>query len=505
MKRRVFLGASLAAVAGCRRTVSIPTGSYFTLQQLEEAYKNGHLKAETVLAHYRERIAQINLQGPGLRAVVELHESISAQSYGRGWLQGMPVLVKDNIETADGMETTAGSLALLGAPRPAQDATVVKNLRAAGAVIFGKTNLSEWANIRSPNSTSGWSARGGLTRNPHNLECSASGSSTGSAVAVAAGLCAAAVGTETSGSIIAPASMCGIVGLKPTLGMISRAGIIPISRWQDTAGPMTRTVRDAALMLNAMAGADPLDTHFNEFKGEADYTARLSQGALKGRRLGVVRNLAGSNKDVLRLFEDTLEKLRHAGVVILDELSLPHRHEAGSAAWQALLTELRQDLNGYLGARGAAVRSIAELMQYNEEYREQEMPFFNQEYLAEAESRGSDDHLKTAAGLRTLARTLSGPEGLDSVMNKHELDALICPSNDPAGRVDMGLGDVGVRVASGPCAIAGYPHLTVPMGEVEGLPVGLSFMGRPWSEGLLLQLGHAFENIRSYEMPKLFV
>lgn len=504
MKRRLFLGGSAAALVGCRRRTPIATGRYFSVAELTEGYQDGHYTPESVLQHYRERISQIDRQGPALRAVVELGENVKLPGLGRGWLQGVPVLVKDNIETADGMETTAGSLALLGAPRPAQDATMVKNLRAAGAVVFGKTNLSEWANIRSPNSTSGWSARGGLTRNPHDLEYSASGSSTGSAVAVAAGLCAAAVGTETNGSIIAPASMCGIVGLKPTLGLISRAGIIPISRWQDTAGPMTRTVRDAALMLNAMAGRDARDPHFEEFKGEANYASLLADGALKGRRLGVLRNLGGMDRGVASLFEETLETLHHAGAVLVDELELPHRNEASSSAWMALLTELRQDLNRYLETRGAAVRSISDLRKYNEEYRDQEMRYFNQEFLVEADSRASEEHLKDAAGLRATARRLSGEEGLAALMDRHSLDALICPTNDPAGRVDLELGDARVRVSGGPCAIAGYPHLTVPMGLVEGLPVGLSLMGRPWSESLLFQLGHAYERIRPFEPRLLF-
>lgn len=504
IKRRTFIGIGLASLAGCRKKVPIAPGQGFTVDELGAQLREGKLQADAVLEHYLQRIATLDQAGPELRAIIELNPDVRADA-GKGPLQGIPVLIKDNIETADRMETTAGSLALLGAPKPEQDATVVKRLREAGATILGKTNLSEWANIRSPNSTSGWSARGGLTKNPHNLAYSASGSSSGSAVAVAAGMCAAAIGTETNGSIVSPASACGIVGLKPTVGLISRAGIIPITRWQDTAGPMTQTVKDAALLLNILAGKDARDPFTEKAQISTDYTSTLSADGLKGKRLGFLRSMSGDNAQVKRLLARTLDRLREAGAEIVEDVTVPHYREAGSAAWIAMLTELRQDLNAYLAGRGAVVKSLAELIAYNEEYRDQEMVHFNQEFFVEAEMRGTPEHLAKAEELRKTALRLAGPEGLDVAMQKDKLDALICPTNDPVGRIDLGMGDANVRVFGTTAAVAGYPHLTVPMGLVGDLPVGLSFIGPAWSETLLLQLGHAFETVREYQPVKLYV
>lgn len=507
--RRAFLGSLLgaAAVPGCRKAAPPAAAAAalppMTLAELAEELRSGHVTPAAVLDHYLRRIETLDRKGPKLRAVIEVNPDVR-QAPGKGPLSGIPVLIKDNIETADRMETTAGSLALLGAPTPAQDATLVKKLRDAGAVILGKTNLSEWANLRSPNSTSGWSARGGLTLNPHNPACSASGSSSGSAVAVAAGLCPAAIGTETNGSIVSPASACGIVGLKPTVGLISRAGIIPITRWQDTAGPMTQTVRDAALLLNILAGKDSRDPFTAQARLEADYAAGLETASLKGRRLGIVRALSGFDRDVKRLFDTTLETLQEAGAILVEGITIPHYRDATSVAWIATLTEFRQEINGYLEARGGAVRSLAALIEYNEEFRSQEMPHFNQEFFVEVEARGTQEKVDEAEKLRQTARRLSGPEGMDAALKQDRLDALICPTNDPAGRIDLGLGDARMRVASSGPAIAGYPHLTVPMGLVNEMPVGLSFMGPAWSEALLLQLGHAFEQIRRYRPARLY-
>ncbi|MEN3943285.1 amidase [Prosthecobacter sp. SYSU 5D2] len=505
IKRRTLIGLGLATLAGgCRKKVPIAPLEGFTVEELAKQLREGKVQAGAVLDHYLQRIVALDQAGPQLRAIIELNPEAKA-TVGKGPLQGIPILIKDNIETADRMETTAGSLALLGAPKPEQDATVVKRLRDAGATILGKTNLSEWANIRSPNSTSGWSARGGLTKNPHNLAYSASGSSSGSAVAVAAGLCAAAIGTETNGSIVSPASACGIVGLKPTVGLISRAGIIPITRWQDTPGPMTQTVKDAALLLNILAGKDGRDSFTEKAQISTDYTSTLSADGLKGKRLGMLRSMSGENTQVKRLLARTLDQLREAGAEIVEDVTIPHFREAGSAAWIAMLTELRQDLNAYLAGRGGVVKSLAELIEYNEEYRDQELVHFNQEFFVEAESRGTPEHLAKAEKLRETALRLAGPEGLDVAMQKDKLDALICPTNDPVGRIDLGMGDANTRVFSTTAAVAGYPHLTVPMGLVGDLPVGLSFIGPAWSEALLLQLGHAFEKVREYQPVKLYV
>lgn len=507
--RRRFLGVTVAASAvtltGCRRESAISPSQSFTVAELVEQIRAGRLSADRVVDHYLARIASLDQSGPRLRAVIEVNPA-ARSAPRRGPLQGVPILIKDNIETADAMETTAGSLAMLGAERPEVDAMVVQRLQQAGATILGKTNLSEWANIRSPNSTSGWSARGGLTLNPHNLAHSASGSSSGSAAAVAAGLCAAAIGTETNGSIVSPASACGIVGLKPTLGLISRAGIIPISHWQDTAGPMTQTVRDAALLLNVLAGTDARDPMTEKATSHIphDYAFPLSPDGLKGKRLGILRSPMTTHRGVRKLFDQNVSLLREAGAEIVDEVTLPHNRDASAAAWQALLTEFRQDLNAYLTTRRSAVSSLADLIAYNEEHQQQEMPHFNQEFFIEAESRGTPELISEASELRQLARQLAGPEGLEAALKKDKLDAIICPTNEPAGRTDLGLGDARSHVFSSAPAIAGFPHLTVPMGLVNDLPVGLSFVGPAWSDGLLLQLGHAFEGVRVYQPTVLF-
>ena len=434
-----------------------------------------------LVEHCLSRIAQIDKSGPRVNAILELNPSVRtiATSCPSGQLHGLPVLIKDNIETADDMQTTAGSLALRG-HRPKKDAPLVQRLRAAGAVILGKTNLSEWANIRSPNSTSGWSARGGLTRNPHRLTHSASGSSSGSAAAVAAGLAPAAIGTETNGSIVSPASACGIVGFKPTVGLISGTGIIPITHWQDTAGPMTLTVKDAALLMQVLA-----DNFTTDFKPDA----------LKGARLGVVRSECGTNPQVLALFETALQKLRDAGAIIVDPVELPNAHEAGALAWRAMLIELRTDLNAYLEQRGGDVRSLAELIAFNEKHRDTELPHFAQEFFEQSEKLGSPEIIAAGSAARVEARRLAGPDGIDAALRQHRLDALICPTNDPVGKIDLTHGDTDERVASTPAAVAGYPHLTVPLGFADDLPIGFSFIGTANADARILALGHAFEEM----------
>ncbi|MCX6856014.1 MAG: amidase [Verrucomicrobia bacterium] len=501
MKRRHFiLSSSAAALAACdRRSAFQELDMTDTLRDL----KRGRLSSVQLMQHYLQRLKNLDRAGPELRSVTELHPDARQMATRADseksvrLLDGLPILIKDNIETADGMLTTAGSLALVEAPPPSRDAEIVRRLREAGALLFGKTNLSEWANIRSRDSSSGWSARGGLTKNPHRLSHSASGSSSGSAVAVAAGFCAAAIGTETNGSIVSPASACGIVGLKPTLGKVSRSGIIPISHWQDTAGPMTRTVRDAALLMNVLSGYDARDLQSVEAPASAlrDHLSLLRPEALRGVRLGIVRDLCGTHLGVQALFDQALDHLRAAGAVIVDSIALPDHRRASGLAWRCLLTEFRIDLNAYLNQRGGKVRSLADLIAFNNENRETEMPFFGQDLFEEAERRGSDEALAEALELRPDARQLAGPSGIDQALMEHRLDALICPTNDPAQRITLDQGDDHVRVASGPAAVAGYPHLTVPMGLVGGLPIGLSFMGAAWSEARLLGYGYAFESL----------
>ncbi|MBN8422742.1 MAG: amidase [Verrucomicrobia bacterium] len=479
-RRRLLQTAAAAAAlpASCGKK-HLPPPPYATLGDMDSMLRSGQTSPLLLVEHCLARIAQIDKSGPRVNAILELNPAACplADSGPPGPLHGLPILLKDNIETADSMQTTAGSLALRSL-KPKVDAPLVTRLRSAGAIILGKTNLSEWANIRSPNSTSGWSARGGLTRNPHLLTHSASGSSSGSAAAVAAGLAPAAIGTETNGSIVSPASACGIVGFKPTVGLISGSGIIPITHWQDTAGPMTLTVKDAALLMQTLAD---------------NFTADLKSDALKGARLGVIRGQCGKHPLVLALFETALQKLREAGAIIIDPVKLPNMREAGALSWKAMLIELRTDLNAYLAQRGGDVRSLAELIVFNEQHRETEMPHFAQEFFEQAEKLGTPDIIAAGVAARENARRLAGPEGIDAALQSHQLDALICPTNDPVGRIDLAHGDTNERVASTPAAVAGYPHLTIPLGFVDALPIGFSFMGAANTDARILALGNAFE------------
>jgi amidase len=490
MKRRRLLqsAAMVLPPLSCSHKHRAPL-PFATLADLAAMLQTRQTTPPLLVEHFLERIARIDRTGPKLNAIIELNPEAKAITAAckPGLLRGLPVLIKDNIETADAMQTTAGSLALRD-HKPARDAALVTRLRAAGAVILGKTNLSEWANIRSPNSTSGWSARGGLTRNPHKLTHSASGSSSGSAAAVAAGLAPAAIGTETNGSIVSPASACGIVGFKPTLGRISGAGIIPITHHQDTAGPMTLTVRDAALLMQVLAD---------------DFTAP-SPLSLKGIRLGVLRKQSGSHPQVLALFEATLKQLRDAGAILIDPVELPNAREAGGLAFKAMLIELRADLNAYLAQRGGDVRSLAELIAFNEAHRDTEMPHFGQEFFEQSEKLGTPDIIAAGEQARKLARQLAGPDGIDAALQAHALDALICPTNDPAGLIDLKKGDADVRVASTPAAVAGYPHLTLPMGLVDGLPVGLSLIGTANADERILALGQSIEEITQARHAPVF-
>ena len=468
------------------------------------AMASGRLTSERLVRDCLARIAAIDRAGPVLRSIIELNPEALDIARGldaerragrlRGPLHGVPVLVKDNIATGDRMSTSAGSLALDGVRAP-RDAHIVQRLRDAGAVVLAKTNLSEWANIRSTRSVSGWSARGGLTRNPYALDRSASGSSSGTAAAIAAGLAPLGVGTETDGSIVSPSSICGLVGLKPTVGRLSRSGIVPISRTQDTPGPMTRTVADAALLYMAMSGRDAGDVAMAAAPVDAAAGAAvpLSDGALRGARLGVARAFFTGWDEADALIEQAIVVCRRLGAEIVDpvDLALPGYWEA---ELRVLLTEMKADLPVYLAAYAPAarVKTLADMIAFNRAHRDTEMPWFAQELFEKAAGYGgldSADYLAALAECRKAARD----DGLDRVLNAHRLDALIAPTGGPAWLIDPVAGDHSGASFSSPAAVAGYPHLTVPAGLVRGLPIGLSFVGPAWSEARLLAFGHAFE------------
>jgi amidase len=475
-----------------------------SIAELQRGMASGQFTAASLLQSYLKRIEALDQQGPRLKSVLELNPDAFAIAQAldqerkakgsRGPLHGIPVLIKDNIDTHDRMTTTAGSLALAGSIAP-RDSFLAERLRNAGAVILGKTNLSEWANFRGSRSISGWSGRGGLTRNPYVIDRSASGSSSGSAVAVSAGFCAAAVGTETDGSIVSPSSYCGVVGIKPTVGLLSRSGIIPISASQDTAGPMARTVADAAALLGAMTGADPRDaaTEASNGKARRDYTQFLHATALRGARIGVARSFFRHPR-VDQVVEAALDALRREGTVLVDPANLPSRDGLGNAEQQVMLYEFKAGLNAYFASLGpsAPVKSLGELIEFNEKNRDREMPFFGQETLIDAEKKGP---LTEQAYLDARAKSLkwARADGIDALMDKHELDAIIAPTTGPAHTLDLISGDRGLGGSSTYAAVAGYPSITVPAGNIFGLPMGISFFGRAWSEPKLIALCHAFE------------
>ena len=476
-----------------------------TIADLQEMMASGRATSESLVSLYLGRIEAVDRNGPGLNAVIETNPDAldiaraldreRKEKGARGPLHGVPILIKDNIDTADRMETTAGSLALLGS-KPARDAFVVERLRAAGAVLLGKTNLSEWANFRSTKSSSGWSGRGGQTRNPYALDRNPSGSSSGSAVAVAASLTAAAVGTETDGSIVSPASVCGIVGLKPTVGLVSRSGIVPIAHSQDTAGPMARTVADAAVLLGAMVGPDPADpaTAGSAGKFPADIAKLLDAGGLRGARIGILNprsfNLSGKLAPVLR---GVTQALIQAGAEVVDPVEIPSLDEAGDAEYEVLLYEFKADLEAYLAGRpGAAVRTLDDLIAFDTQNADREMPYFGQEIFERAAKKGpltDKDYLDALAKCRDLTRA----KGLDAAFEKHRLDALVALTNGPAHPTDLVNGDAFTGGSSSPAAVAGYPSITLPAGWVHGLPIGVSFIGRAWSEPTLIKLAYALE------------
>lgn len=487
-----------------------------TINDLQNEMRAGRYTARSIAERYLARIDAVDKTGPTVNAIIELNPDALAiademdrertRTGPRGPLHGIPILIKDNIDTADRMSTTAGSLALEGSIAP-KDAFVVQRLRAAGAIILGKANLSEWANFRSTHSVSGWSGRGGQTRNPYALDRNPLGSSSGSAVAVAANLCAAALGTETDGSIISPASVNGIVGIKPTLGLISRSGVVPIAHSQDTVGPMARTVRDAAILLSVLAGPDPTDPVTSGCVGkmQADYTKFLNPNGLRGARLGVARKFFGTNAAVDRLMEDCIDKMKRMGAEVVDPADLPSHGQFKDSEFEVLLYEFKSDLNAYLKAHSGRAQSLAEIMAFNEKDRDEEMPFFEQEIMVMAEKKGP---LTEKAYVDSLDknRRLSRTEGIDAVLEKFQLDAIVAPTRGPAWLIDWLNGDdKTITSCAAPAAVAGYPHITVPAGLIRGLPVGISFFAGLWTEPTLIKLAYAFEQAIKARRPPSFL
>jgi len=486
-----------------------------TIDSLQEGMRSGKYTSRRLVELYLARIEETDRQGPAIRAVIETNpdalaiaERLDADRQAgrvRGPLHGIPILIKDNIDTADRMLTTAGSLALAD-DRPAADAFIVARLRRAGAVILGKTNLSEWANFRSTHSSSGWSGRGGQTRNPYALDRSPSGSSSGSGAGIAANLACLAVGTETDGSVTSPSAANSLVGIKPTVGLVSRAGIVPISHSQDTAGPMARTVRDAAILLGALAGPDPRDPHPGRpSRLPTDYTRFLDPAGLKGARIGIPREkFFGYSRATDKLAHDTLEVLKSHGAILIDPANLPNAGKYDDSELDVLLYEFKADLNRYLAGRPhSPVKSLKDAIVFNDRNADREMEYFAQELMQMAERKGP---LTTKAYRQALEKNhlLSRKEGIDAIMDKHRLDALVCPTQGPVWLIDLVNGDSGGQSATQPAAVAGYPHITVPMGFVHGLPVGLSFFGRAWSEPVLLKLAYAFEQATRVRKPPTF-
>ena len=530
--RRDFLRYGALAAVGpgaVAQPVRPPTAAAVeevSVDSLRQAVRDGRVTARALTDACLARIAALDRQGPTLRSVIEvnpearaladaldraranaLDDARDAPSSG-GSLHGIPILLKDNIGTADRMTTTAGSLALRGSI-PAEDAFVARRLREAGAVLIGKANLSEWANFRSTRSSSGWSARGGQCRNPYALDRNPCGSSSGSAVAVAASLVPAAIGTETDGSIVCPGSANGIVGIKPTVGLVSRAGIIPIAHSQDTAGPMARTVRDAAIVLGVLAGPDPRDpaTADAETHGLRDYTPYLDADGLSGARIGIARGFAGFHEQVDLLLARAIDAMRARGAEIVDPVALAQTRGAlARAETEVLLYEFKADLNAYLAALGAdaPVGSLAEIIEFNRRHAREEMPYFRQERLEAAQARGP---LSEPAYLeaRRAARRLSREDGIDRVMDAHRLDAIVAPTGGPAWVTDLVNGDHFGGSSSAYAAAAGYPNITVPAGHVFGLPVGVSFFGRAWSEPTLIRIAYAFEQATRHRRPPRYL
>lgn len=521
MKRRRFLQTtalgcaaaigspkSVVAVTPKSETSALPESfelDELTISELQQGLVSGKYTSKSLVRKYLERIADVDKSGPAINSVIEINPEAEAiaetldrerKSKGsRGPLHGIPILIKDNIDTADRMLTTAGSLALLNS-HATQDAFIVQKLRNAGTVIIGKTNLSEWANFRSSHSSSGWSGRGGQTKNPYVLDRNPCGSSSGSGAATAANLCAASIGTETDGSVVCPSSANSLVGIKPTLGLVSRSGIIPIAHSQDTAGPMTRTVSDGAILLSAIAGIDTRDkaTLASQSKSFADYTQFLNKDALRGARLGIARKYFAFNDEVDRQMNALIAEIKKLGAVIIDPAEIPTSGKFDDTELEVLLYEFKADLNSYLAGRGSAIqaRTLKQLIEFNEKNRDREMPYFGQELFVRAEAKGPLTSKEYRAALQKNQR-LSRTQGIDYVMRRYRLDALLAPTGGPAWPTDWLNGDHFTGGYSTASAVAGYPHITVPAGYVFGLPFGLSFFGGAYSEPKLIGLAYAFE------------
>ena len=523
--RRNFLRASLATTLattvhpalGASRVGDLAPASVaapndfeldeLTVDDLQKTMQSGQFTSHSLTEKYLARIQEIDKAGPRINAVIEVNPEalVIADALDkerkdkgpRGPLHGIPVLIKDNIDTADRMSTTAGSLALLDS-RPLKDAFVAAQLRKAGAVILGKTNLSEWANTRSSHSTSGWSGRGGLTRNPYALDRNPCGSSSGTGAAISANLAAVGLGTETDGSVVCPSSANGICGLKPTVGLVSRSGIIPISHSQDTAGPMARTVRDVAILLSAMVGADPEDRATAASRGKAhlDYSQFLDPDGLNGARLGVVRKYFAFNDAVDELMNNLIGEMKKAGAEVIDPADIPTIGKFDDSETTVLLYELKADLAAYFARLGplAPMKSLQDVIGFNERNRDKEMPYFSQDIFLKSEKKGtltSKEYLDALAKNHRLTRS----EGIDLVMNKFKLDAFVAPTGSPAWLTDLINGDHFSGGSSTAAAVAGYPNINVPAGFISGLPVGISFFGRAWSEPTLLKIAYGFEQL----------
>ena len=522
MKRRKFLETS---ALGCALVISRPASLFasglspehlslspkdfeleeLTITELQAGMQSGKYTSRQLVKKYLDRIDDIDKDGPKLNSVIEVNpdamaiaEALDRERKEKGMrspLHGIPILIKDNIDTADRMMTTAGSLALVGS-RPAQDSFVARRLREAGAVILGKTNLSEWANFRSSHSSSGWSGRGGQTKNAYIQDRNPCGSSSGSGSAAAANLCAAAVGSETDGSVVCPSSANSLVGIKPTVGLIGRSGIIPISHSQDTAGPMARTVSDAAILLGALTGIDPSDavTKSSTGKSFTDYTQFLNKDGLRGARLGIARKYFGFNDLVDKLMKDRIAEMKKIGAVIVDPADIPTSGQFDNTELEVLLYEFKADLNSYLGrlGPGSPVHSLKEVIEFNEKNRDRELTYFGQDLLIKSQAKGP---LTEKKYLQALAKNhlLSRTQGIDFIMRKNRLDAMIAPTGGPAWPTDWINGDHFTGGYSSASAVAGYPHITVPAGYVFGLPVGISFFGGAWSEPKLIKYAYAFE------------
>ncbi|MCK5208333.1 MAG: amidase, partial [Cyclobacteriaceae bacterium] len=488
-----------------------------TISELQKSYKNGDLTCEMVIKMYLDRIDKIDKNEPALNSVIEINPDALAIAKSldedrkngnlKGPLHGIPIMLKDNIDTAGKMMTTAGSLALDG-NYASQNSWVAEKLEQAGAIIIAKTNLSEWANFRSTRSSSGWSGRGGQTRNPFIIDRNPCGSSSGSGVAVSANMCAAAIGTETNGSIVCPASINGIVGIKPTVGLVSRAGIVPIAHSHDTAGPMTRTVEDAALVLGALTGIDEKDVYTKKSESNyyTDYTSFLNANSLQNKRIGVARHFFGFHEKVDQLMDQVIKDLQNLGAKTIDLDKEDLNGKSGSDAWEVLLYEFKNDLNKYLKncSSDIKIRSLEQLIKFNKDHASKEMPFFGQEILIAAQEKGDLNSEEYKKAIENVLKS-NGPEGIDRILDNYEIDAIIAPTGAPSWPIDVINGDHHMGGSSSPAARSGYPNITVPMGIIHELPVGISIFAEAFSEPKLISFAYAYEQATKHRKAPKFI